>query len=148
MQKARRRLFVADTRRHPGIILTPVLCCLCKDHESHVTPTDRGTASQIYNVRNHQRHAHLDMLIGVGLVLLPHSFRSLVISWVTPTPVMFSFICWCLVFLGRPRRLVPGIASSTTLRLRVTLFASLLWTCPNQRRRPLRITSSIGDRCN
>ena len=58
---------------------------------------------------------------------------------------MSSFICWCHVFLGRPR-LVPGIASSITLR--VTLVASRLWTCPDQRRRPLRITSSIGERCN
>ena len=59
---------------------------------------------------------------------------------------MSSFICWCHVFLGRRRRLVPGIASSITLR--VTLVASRLWTCPNQRRRPLSITSSIGERCN
>ena len=40
---------------------------------------------------------------------------------------MSSFICWCHVFLGRPRRLVPGIASSITLR--VTLFTYLHWTC-------------------
>ena len=85
-------------------------------------------------------------LVGVGLVRLLHSFRSRVTSWVTPTPAMSSFICWCHVFLGCPRRLVPGIASSTTLR--VTLVASRLWTCPNQRRLPLRITSSIGERCN
>ena len=52
----------------------------------------------------------------------------------------------CHVFLGRPRRLVPGIARFITLR--VTLFASRLWTCPNQRRRPLRITSSIGVMCS
>ena len=80
------------------------------------------------------------------LVLLLHSFRSRATSWVTPAPAMSSFICWCHVFLGRPRRLVPGIANSITLR--VTLVASRLWTCPNQRRRPLRITSSIGERCN
>ena len=63
----------------------------------------------------------------------------------SPTPVMASFICWCHVLLGRPRRLVglPDIASYITLR--VTMFASRLWTCPNQRRRPLRITSSIGE---
>ena len=85
-------------------------------------------------------------LVGVGLVLLLHSFRSRATSWVTPTPAMSSFICWCHDFLGRPRRVVPGIASSITLR--VTLVASRLWTCPNQRRRPLRITSSIGERCN
>ena len=85
-------------------------------------------------------------LVGVGLVLLLHSFRSRATSWVTPTPAMSSFICWCHVFLGRPRRLVPGIVSSITLR--VTLVVSRLWTCPNQRRRPLRITSSIGERCN
>ena len=72
--------------------------------------------------------------------------RSRATYWVTPTPVMSSFICWCHVFLGRPRRLVPGTARSITLR--VTLFASLLWTCPNQRRQSLRITSLIGERCN
>ena len=55
---------------------------------------------------------------------------------------MSSFSCWFHVFLGRPRRLVPGMAS-----LRVTLSASRLWTCPNQRRRPQRITSSIGVMC-
>ena len=32
--------------------------------------------------------------------------------------------------------------------MRVPLFASLLSTCPNQRRRPLRITSSIGASCS
>ena len=46
--------------------------------------------------------------LGVGLVLLLHSFRSRATSWVTPTPVKSSLICWCHVFLGRPRRLVPG----------------------------------------
>ena len=85
-------------------------------------------------------------LLGVGLVLLLHSFRSRATSWVTPTHVMSSLICWYHVFLGRPRRLVPGIASSITLR--VTLSASRLWTCPNQRRRPPRITSSIGETCS
>ena len=85
-------------------------------------------------------------LLGVGLVLLLHSFRSRATSWVTPTHVMSSLICWCHVFLGRPRRLVPGIASYITLR--VTLSASRLWTCPNQRRRPPRITSSIGEMCS
>ena len=85
--------------------------------------------------------------IGVGLVLLLHSFRSRSLSaWVTPTPVMSSLTCWCHVFLGRPRLLVPGIARSTTLQ--VTVFSSLVWTCPNQRRRPLHITSSTGTRCN
>ena len=58
---------------------------------------------------------------------------------------MSSLICWCHVFLGCHRRLVPGIASSIILR--VTLFASRIWTCPNQRRRPPRITSSIGETC-
>ena len=81
----------------------------------------------------------------VGFVLLLHSFRSRVTSWVTPTPVMSSLICWSHAFLGRPRRLVPGIARFITLP--VTLFASRLWTCPNQRRRPPRITSSIGETC-
>ena len=33
--------------------------------------------------------------------------------------------------VGRPRRLAPGIARFITLR--VMLFASRLWTCPNQR---------------
>ena len=56
---------------------------------------------------------------------------------------MSSFSCWCHVFLGRPRRPVPGMARFITLR--VTLSASRLWTCPNQRRRPQRITSSIGE---
>ena len=64
-------------------------------------------------------------LLGVGLVLLLHSFRSRATSWVTPTHVMSSLICWCHVLLGRPRRLVSGIASSITLR--VTLSASRLW---------------------
>ena len=72
-------------------------------------------------------------LLWVGLVLLLHSFRSRATSWVTPTPAMSSFICWCHVFLGHPRRLVPGIANYITLR--VTLFASLIWTYRNQRRR-------------
>ena len=58
---------------------------------------------------------------------------------------MSSFSCWFHVFLGRPRRLVPGMARFITLR--VTLSASRLWTCPNQRRRPQRITSSIGVMC-
>ena len=70
--------------------------------------------------------AHLDglfpYLLGVGRVLLLHSFRSRATSWVTPTPVMLSLICWCHVLLGRPRRLAPGITSAITLR--VTLFAS------------------------
>ena len=83
---------------------------------------------------------------GVGRVLLLHSFQSRATSCVTPTPARSSFICWCHVFLGRPRRLVPGIASSITLR--VTVFASRLWTCPNQWRRPLWITSSIREMCN
>ena len=40
-------------------------------------------------------------------VLLLHSFRSKATSWVTPTPVMSSFICWCHVFL------VLGTSSSS-----------------------------------
>ena len=69
------------------------------------------------------------------------------ICWVTPTPVMSSLIFWCNVFLERPRRLVSGTVRSITLR--VTLFTvTHLWTCPIQRRRPLRITSSIGERCS
>ena len=84
-------------------------------------------------------------LLGVGLVLLLHSFWSRATSWVTPTPVMSSLICCCHVFLGRPRRLVRGIARFITLR--GPLSASRLWTCPNQRRRPPRITTSIGETC-
>ena len=41
-------------------------------------------------------------LLGVGLVILLHSFRSRATSWVTPTPVMSYLICWCRVFLRRP----------------------------------------------
>ena len=67
-------------------------------------------------------------LLGVGLVLLLHSFWSRATSWVTPTPVMSSLICCCHVFLGRTRRLVPGIARF------ITLCASRLWKCPNLRR--------------
>ena len=93
--------------------------------------------------------AHLERpfpyLLAVGLVLRLHSVRSRAISWVTPTAVMSSFSCWFHVFLGRPRRLVPGMARFITLR--VTMSASRLWTCPNQRRRPQRITSSIGEMC-
>ena len=85
-------------------------------------------------------------LLGVGRVLHLHSFRSRATSWVTPTPVMSSLICWCHVFLGRSRRLVHGITRSVTLH--VALFKYLLWTCPNQRRQPLHITSSIGASCN
>ena len=81
-----------------------------------------------------------------GLVLLLYSFLTRATSWVTPAPVMSSFICWCHVLSGSTRRLVPGIARSIILR--VTLFASVLWTCPNQRPRSLHITSSIGERCN
>ena len=84
-------------------------------------------------------------IIGAGLVLRLHSVLSRAMSWVTPAPVMSSLICWCHVFLGRPRRLVPGMARFITLR--VTLSASRLWTYPNQRRRPQRITSSIGETC-
>ena len=103
-----------------------------------------------YNTILYNAHlAHLERpfpyLVGVGLVLRLHSVRSRAISWVTPTAVMSSFSCWFHVFLGRPRRLVPGMARFITLR--VTLSASRLWTCPNQRRRPQRITSSIGEMC-
>ena len=91
--------------------------------------------------------AHLERpfpyLVGVGLVLRLHSVRFRATSCATPTAVMSSFSCWFQVFLGRPRRLVPGMARFITLR--VTLSASRLWTCPNQRRRPQRITSSIGE---
>ena len=85
-------------------------------------------------------------LLGVGQVLRLYSFGSRATSWVTPTPIMSSLICWCHVFLGRPCRVVPGIARSITLR--VTLFASRLWTRPNQRIRPPRITSSIDETCS
>ena len=105
------------------------------------------SCSHMYEI-NGAHLAHLvafPYLLGVGLVLLLHSFWSRATSWVTPTPVMSSLICWYHVFLGRPRRLVPGIAMFVTLR--VTLSASRLRTCPNQRRRPQRITSSIGETC-
>ena len=109
------------------------------------------SCSHMYEI-NCAQLAHLDAfpyLLGVGLVLHLHSFRSRATSLVTSTPVMSSLICWCHVFLGRPRRLVglPGIARFITLR--VTLSASRFWTCPtpNQRRRPPRITSSIGETC-
>ena len=75
-----------------------------------------------------------------------HPVRSRATSWVTPTAVMSSFNCWCHVFLGRPRRLVTGMARFITLR--VAFSASPLWTCPNQRRRPQCITSSIGEMCS
>ena len=39
---------------------------------------------------------------------------------------MSSFICWCHVFLGRPRRLVLGIASSITLRVTLVALANNL----------------------
>ncbi len=43
----------------------------------------------------------LPYFLGVGLVLLLHSFRSRSLSaWVTPIPVISSFICWCHVFMG------------------------------------------------
>ena len=101
--------------------------------------------------KDNNGNENIPNLLGVGRVLRLHSFRSRATSWVTPgaTPVMSSLICWCHVFLGRTRRLVglPGIARFITLQ--VTLFASrLCWTCPNQRRRPLCITSSIGVMCS
>ena len=83
-------------------------------------------------------------LLGVGRVLLLDTFRSRATSWVTPTAVISSLSCWCHVFLEHPRRLAPGIARFITLR--ETVLASRLWTCPNQRRRPPRITSSIGEK--
>ena len=39
---------------------------------------------------------------------------------------MSTFSCWFHVFLGRPRRLVPGMVRFITVR--VTLSASRLWT--------------------
>ena len=53
-------------------------------------------------------------LLGISLFFLLNSFRSRATSRVTPMPVMSSLVGWCHVFLGRPRRLVPGIASSIT----------------------------------
>ena len=87
------------------------------------TPTDRQTSVHKRRPDNEATRTAISpcspwwpfpYLGGVGLVLLLHSFRSRATSWVTPTPAMSSFICWCHIFLGRPRRLVPGIASSRT----------------------------------
>ena len=93
------------------------------------------------------RRSHFLYLLWVGLVLL-HSFRSRATSWVTHTPVMSPLSVGAMSSWGVLVVLyaVPGITRSTTLR--VTLYAYLRWTCPNQRREPLRITSSIGERCN
>ena len=95
---------------------------------------------------------------GGELVILLHSFRSntnnnilylytssreetllkgFASSWVTL--IMYSLICWWYVFLVHPRRLETVIVRSM-----LTVFTCFLWTCPNQRRRPLLITSSIG----
>ena len=76
----------------------------------------------------------LPYFLGVGIVLLLHSFRSRSLSaWVTHTRHIFlDLLVPCL--LGRPRRLVPGIARY--IALRVTVFSYLLWTFPIQRRRP------------
>ena len=68
----------------------------------------------------------------VGLVLLLYSFWSSATSWVT------RVICWCHVLLGRPRRLVPGVARYITLR--VTLFASLL----SDMSKPTKTTTAVN----
>ena len=52
----------------------------------------------------HARHVFLHLLVPC-LLGAPSSSRAT--SWVPPMPVMSSFICWCHVFLGRPRRLGP-----------------------------------------
>ena len=57
-------------------------------------------------------------------------------------PYLPYLICCFHVFLGRPRRLTPG--SVKFIPLRATLFSSRLCTCPDHRRRPLRIISLIG----
>ena len=72
----------------------------------------------------------------VVLVLLLHLIRSRAISWVTPTPFMSTFTCWCHVFLSRPC-LVLEIA---------TCGSCCTW--PNQHRRPLCMTLLISARCN
>ena len=110
----------------------------------------------------HINAAHLNLalsgwpfpyLLQVGLVLL-HSFWSggHILGNTHTHHVFLHLLVSCLLGGGggRPRRLVPGIASYITLYgqpLWVT-FASLLWTCPNRRRRPLCITSSMGASCN
>ena len=78
---------------------------------------------------------HIPYLLGVGRVLLFHSFRSRATSLVTTTSVMSSLSCWCHVFLGRPRRLAPGIARFVTLR--VTFPANMLTL--GQRRQALAL---------
>ena len=57
-----------------------------------------------YHQRPSRRHIFLHLLVPC---LLGASSSSRATSWVPPTPVMSSFICWCHVFLGRPRRLAP-----------------------------------------
>ena len=82
----------------------------------------------------------LAQLNGIFPVLILHSFRPSAIFWMTPTPNMASIIYSCHVFWGP--RLLPCILRFITLW--VTLFESLCWTCPNQRRRQMRITLSMG----
>ena len=132
-----------------GGVLSPTLFCIYFDELlRRLRETDVGchVGHMSYAAFGYAHLAHLERpfpyLVGVGLVLRLHSVRSRAISWVTSTAVMSSFSCWFHVFLGRPRRLVPGMARFITVR--VTLSASRLWICPNQRRRPQRITSSIG----
>ena len=60
---------------------------------------------------------------------------------------MSSLICRCHVLSGSHLRIVPTWLCKVHHSW-VTLLASLLWACPNQPKRPLRISSSIGERCN
>ena len=87
--------------------------------------------SSSFHIGFSNTYSHLDGLfpifLGVGLVLL-HYFRSRATSWVTPTPAMSSFICWCHVFLGRPRRLVRGTVRSITLHVRISYLDTCLQT--------------------
>ena len=87
------------------------------------------------------RHTWPSLLTFMALSLYP---RNRPCPPHPPTPIMLSVICWCHVFLGLPRLLVPGNVRSIVPR--VTLFASLRWACPNQRRRP-HINSWIYASC-
>ena len=82
----------------------------------------------------------------VGLILLLHSLRSRAIS--IPTQGYLTHVLAGLLSPRLPRHPhhpTPGSAKVVTLR--TTLF-SRPCTCPNHRRRPLRMVSSIGGRFN
>ena len=65
-------------------------------------------------------------------------FKGFALSWVTNTHhVFFDLLVLCL--LG-----ALSTSRNRYSRSLLTVFTCFLWTCPNQRRRPLLITSSIG----